>query len=292
MSSLKLEAAWQIFYQEFSSKQSIGSTDIGYWNNHIQPFFQDCHLEEIDSLLLLQFKQSLESKTSLANKPLSPQTVKHCLAILKRMFNKLRLLNLYNAPVPCFIMPSFDNQRIRFLSKDEANLLLEILKNRSELWYHISSFALYTGMRAGEIFNLQCQNVDLDNSRIYLFDTKTSKSRIVPLNGKALKTAQAFYTQPGRYLFSTGINQRIPAASKIFRKAVIDANLNKGVTDRRQKVVFHTLRHTFASWLVRKEVKLEVISKLLGHKSLQVTLRYAHLSLESQHNAVNTLDNL
>jgi integrase len=291
MSTLKLETAWQIYYKEFSSKQPIGSTDLGYWHNHIQPFFQDCYLEAIDSLLLIKFKESLESKISLVNKPLSPQTIKHCLSLLKRMYNKLRLLNLYRDPVPYFTMPTFDNHRIRFLSEVEAKLLLSTLKTRSHLWYHISSFALNTGMRAGEIFNLRCENIDLKNSRLYLFDTKTNKNRLVPLNLKAFQTAQEFYTRPGKLLFSTA-NQKIQAAGKIFRKAVNDTRLNAGITDRRQRVVFHTLRHTFASWLVRNGIQLEVVSKLLGHTSLQVTLRYAHLSIESQHIAVKTLDNV
>lgn len=60
------------------------------------------------------------------------------------------------------------------------------------------------------------------------------------------------------------------------------SGLNDGVTDRIHKVVFHTLRHTFASWLVQNGVSLEVISKLLGHSSLQMTMRYAHLDPVNQ----------
>lgn len=292
MYPLKLEDAWQIFYEEFSSKQSIGSTDIGHWNNHIKPFFCNCALEDINSLLLIKFKHSLEKKVSLANTPLSPQTIKHCLALLKRMFNKLRVLNLYNAPIPYFTMPTFDNQRIRFLSRNETSLLLTILQARSETWYHIASFALNTGMRAGEIFSLKCTNVDLENSKVYVLDTKTDKNRVIPLNSKAIVTAKEFYSNSENYLFMTSKNQKIPAVSNIFWQILRDTGLNKGVTDRRQKVVFHTLRHTFASWLVQEGVSVEVVSKLLGHKSLQVTLRYAHLSLESQRDAVNILDNL
>lgn len=64
---------------------------------------------------------------------------------------------------------------------------------------------------------------------------------------------------------------------KTFSRIVAESGLNDGVTDRIHKVVFHTLRHTFASWLIQKGVALEVVSKLLGHNSLQMTMRYAHL---------------
>jgi integrase family protein len=65
--------------------------------------------------------------------------------------------------------------------------------------------------------------------------------------------------------------------------------LNAGVNDPRQKVVFHTLRHTFASWLVQKGVPLHTVAELMGHRSIAMTQRYAHLSPESLRNAVNLL---
>ena len=69
---------------------------------------------------------------------------------------------------------------------------------------------------------------------------------------------------------------------KTFSRIVEKSGLNDGVTDRIHKVVFHTLRHTFASWLIQKGVTLEVVSKLLGHSSLQMTMRYAHLDPVNQ----------
>ncbi len=66
--------------------------------------------------------------------------------------------------------------------------------------------------------------------------------------------------------------------------------MNNGVTDRRQKVVFHTLRHTYASWLVEQGVDLYTVKELTGHGTLAMTERYSHLALDTLRRAVRTLE--
>jgi len=71
---------------------------------------------------------------------------------------------------------------------------------------------------------------------------------------------------------------------------VDELGLNDGIDDRRLKVVFHTLRHTAASWLVNQGITLPVIAKILGHKTLQMTERYSHVNDESVKKAMATFD--
>ena len=79
-------------------------------------------------------------------------------------------------------------------------------------------------------------------------------------------------------LFTDSNGNRMRRPSKIFA-AVIDAlGLNEGVTDARQKLTFHSLRHTYASWLVDRGIGLYDVQKLLGHRSSVLTERYSHLS--------------
>jgi integrase len=66
--------------------------------------------------------------------------------------------------------------------------------------------------------------------------------------------------------------------------------LNEGITDPRQKVTFHTLRHTFASWLAIQGESLITIKELLGHKSMAMTERYSHLTPDHKHLAVKNLE--
>ena len=77
--------------------------------------------------------------------------------------------------------------------------------------------------------------------------------------------------------------------SRSFYEKVKDLGFNKGITDNRQKVSFHTLRHTFASWLAIQGTSLYEIKELMGHKSIEMTERYAHLMPNVKLKAVNKL---
>ena len=78
-------------------------------------------------------------------------------------------------------------------------------------------------------------------------------------------------------------------APKIFTRAVKESGLNKGVTDSRQKVVFHTLRHTFASWIIQEGYPIALASEMLGHSTINLTMRYSHLASDQVRQAVQMI---
>ena len=82
------------------------------------------------------------------------------------------------------------------------------------------------------------------------------------------------------------------APPKTFSRVVESLGLNKGVTDPRHKVTFHTLRHTFASWLVSSGTSLYTVKELLGHKTSAMVERYSHLSQEAQRQAVGVIPSI
>lgn len=94
------------------------------------------------------------------------------------------------------------------------------------------------------------------------------------------------------YIFKARNGGKITDLSDTFQRTVDKLGFNDGITDPRQKVVFHTLRHTYASWLVMKGVDLYTTQKLMGHKSNQMTQRYAHLAPGYLEKAVNSLDSI
>ncbi len=78
---------------------------------------------------------------------------------------------------------------------------------------------------------------------------------------------------------------------RLFSRAIKESGVNDNIKDTRDKVVFHTFRHTFASWLVQKGTPLPLVGQILGHSSINVTMRYVHLSQPQAHEAVNLISN-
>ncbi|WP_084502305.1 tyrosine-type recombinase/integrase [Fundidesulfovibrio putealis] len=280
-----ISSAWALYAKLVLSTASTHSiaTETGRWNNHILKHFDpDCEIESITSMNLLEFR------SSLIGKKLSPQSISHCLSLFRRVLQRAKQWKLISGELPSFDMPRFDNKRIRFLTKEEANELLLCVSLKSSLWHDICVLALHTGLRSGELFKLRPCHFDSQNSALHVLDTKSNSNRTVPLNKQALEVLSRNISR--KELIFTEHGKQILYAGRTFRQAVEICRLNSHTQDRRQRVVFHTLRHTFASWLVQSGIPLAVVGQLLGHKSMQMTMRYAHLAPAQGVSAVKALE--
>jgi len=174
-----------------------------------------------------------------------------------------------------------NNQRLRFLTEDEIEALLAECKGFIR---DIAECALNTGMRRGEILSLQWNQIR--NGQIYLTKTKTETPRQIPINDTLsvmLNRRKRRQQLRSPYVF-THKGRNIRSVRTAFGSALRRA----GIEDFR----FHDLRHTFASQLIMKGGTLKDVQELLGHKTMQMTMRYAHLSQEHKRNAVNLLNGL
>jgi site-specific recombinase XerD len=90
-------------------------------------------------------------------------------------------------------------------------------------------------------------------------------------------------------VFISTVVTKIDSVSKSFSRAIETLGFNNGIDDHRQKVVFHTLRHTYASWLVMSGVDLYTVQKLMGHSTISMTERYSHLAPDHLKKAVKML---
>lgn len=280
------------------NKTREGRDDKNLYKNHLSDAFDKKRLNEISSFDLERLKNKL------IKDGLSPSTVKHCLILFRQIFNKAVLWKMYNGdnPLKGIKLPTLQNQRERFLNHDEASLLLDELntenrqtnsseKKNTQL-HDMALISLHCGLRAGEIFNLKGQDLDFENELINISDPKNKESRKAYMT-KAVKKAlsKRIPESPDEYIFKDRWHGgRITAISKAFGNVVNKLQFNKGVTDRRQMVTFHTLRHTFASWLALQGETILTIKELLGHKTLAMTVRYAHLMPEHKRQATLNLE--
>ena len=133
-------------------------------------------------------------------------------------------------------------------------------------------------MRADECFSLLWGHVDFDQGLIHVTDPKGGPPRDVFMTEKVREMLQLKEVSgKADPVFRATHGGKIPEVSKTVLRTVNDLKLNEGITDRRQKVMFHTLRHTFASWLAIQGTPILEIKELLGHATLAMTERYAHL---------------
>lgn len=224
----------------------------------------------------------------------SPKTTHYCLAVVRQVFNFAKRNGLFHGdnPVSFVKKPTADNRRLRFLSHEEADRLLAALAERSPDVHSMALLSLHCGLRAGEIFSLTWQDVDLGRGILSLRDTKSGKCRAAIMTDavKDMLAARQAGMPPSDLVFPSRTGERIMEMSNTFQLVADGLGLNNGVTDRRQKVVFHTLRHTFASWLVEQGVDLYTVKELMGHSTLAMTERYSHLSPDKLRRAVKTLE--
>ena len=173
----------------------------------------------------------------------------------------------------------------RFLSPDEADKLIKALKTRSPQVAQMAILALYGGLRFGEICGLTWSNIDFENGIILLLDTKGEDHPIFITEPilEALKEIPS--GKPNEFLFKGRNGEPVRWLSKSFIRTVDALGYNDGISDDREKLTFHTLRHTYASWAVMDGVPLYTVSKAIGHTTTVMTRRYSHLAPESQRKA-------
>ena len=287
------------------NKSREGIDDKSRYENHLKDRFDNKRLDEI---VLLDLERM---KSEMLKAELSPKTISHCLALIRAMYNKAMDWNLYLGKNPVKkkrpgekkgIMPEIQNARDRFLSVEEAELILKELKRNHQVkkeykelkdpqLHDMALISLHTGARASEIFNLKGYDADFNNELITLRDTKNTETRYAPMTAAVKKILdRRLPDNLNDYFFKDKDGHKIKEVSNAFQRIVDDLGFNDGVTDRRQRVVFHTCRHTFASWLAIQGTPIYTIAKLMGHKSISMSERYAHLSPDHKKQAVMGLE--
>lgn len=260
---------------------------------HIKKIFANKEVREIDYFDIEKFKKYLlkDYISEKTGRNISRRTIQYTLSIFRLILNKGKEFRISeNRNDLNFSIPKNDNRRERYLSKKEAFQILESLKYISCNIYYITKIALYTGMRRNEVLYLKKENINFSTSTIAI-DGKTGR-RTVYIPDCIINQLKKITPKENDYIFKSSRGGVISESSiyKTFEYVVDSLGLNEGITDRRLKVVFYTLRHTFCSWLAIKGVPLYTISKLAGHASIEMTERYAKLSSQAQHEALKLID--
>lgn len=241
-------------------------------------------LAEVTPSLIAQYRDKLGSGTTHHGKPRSPATVNRYLAALSIVFT-IAVKEwgwVDDTPMRKVTKPKESRGRVRFLSEDERPRLLKACKESSNSFlYPVVVLALSTGMRNGEIMGLTWEVVDLNSGRAVLHDTKNGERRAVAITGHVLdllKELNKIRRIDCNLLFPAKENKpqkpQKPQKPMDLRFPWLAALEKANIKNFR----FHDLRHSAASYLAMNGASLAEIAEVLGHKTLQMVKRYAHLS--------------
>ncbi|OEU69095.1 MAG: hypothetical protein BA863_07990 [Desulfovibrio sp. S3730MH75] len=285
--TLIMDNVFSAYCEAKQGKKSLGN-EQGYYRNWIGP---NIGTKKLDEIVILDLERIKKKMTTAGRAPRSIQYIK---SIVRQVYNFAAERGIYSgaAPTTHFMKKlKMDNKRKRYLSPEEAGLLLDKIKEASLTTYRVSLLSINSGMRFGEIVSLQWQHVNIANRSIMILDPKNEEDRSAFMNDEVLRMFDEMETgAPDEPVFPAKNGTKMTRISETFAKAVKELGLNDGITDRRMKVVFHSLRHSCASRLVNSGVELPVIAKILGHKTIAMTMRYSHVNDVSVRDAMRLLD--
>ena len=272
---------WQIFTDKYIREHHKPSTIRGNKSrikNSILPFFGAKKMADIEQQDILTFKDSLSHVKGNCTK---------CLNLLSTAFDQAELWGYrHQNSNPCKKVAKYPDKKMeRFLTAAELKRLEETLV--SMVSSKISPYTLaaiwlliFTGCRRGEVLDLKWEGVHLEDGYLYLKDSKVGV-RAIPLSEKAKQLFAPLQKKEGNpYVFCGKLpGMSLQTIDKTWQKIRILA----GIPDVR----IHDLRHSFASFALKKGIDLYTLSKLLGHKNIATTMRYAHLELDHLKEATN-----
>jgi integrase len=263
---------WLPKYEKYEAKQK---RLLMWWRREIGHFL----LADLLPAHVVAGRDKLLAGTTYRQTKRSGGTVNRYLAALSKVFTVAvkEWQWLEENSVSKVSKSSESKGRSRFLSKEEIGPLLESCKRSpSPYLYPIVKIALLSGMRFGEIANLQWADVDFELHQVILHETKNGDTRIVPMTNemeRAFRECQTYVSDRKGYVFPSqrrGANKPVAGV----RYALLKATQEAGIEAFR----FHDLRHTACSHMAMNGATQGELQEILGHRSSRMTARYRHYS--------------
>jgi integrase len=246
---------------------------MNWWKKELGEYL----IVDITTALIVEKRDVLLSGITPKGNKRTPSTANRYLAVLSHAYTVATKEWEWATENPVKNISKLSEPKgvVRFLSDDERKrLLLECKESRTDALYPIVLLALSTGVRHGEILNLLWDDINFERNAIILTDTKNGDTRQVPLVGLTKETFQQWFENRNTnsaLVFPSKADNTAPLNVRTaWEEALTRANI--------ENFRFHDLRHSAASYLAMNGASLAEIAEVLGHKTLAMVKRYAHLS--------------
>jgi integrase len=277
---LSLDATFREHYTPYAAprKRSF-SRDEELYRLRIKDRFGNRRLNQISRQQIQTFH------TELLQSGLAPATCDHHLKLLKRVFNLAIDWGLHTGTNPVARVPMLnaDNRIERYLDEAQLRRLVTVLRtDANRPVCNIALFLLSTGARLNEALSATWDQIDRDNRvwRIPALNSKSKKTRAVPLNDSALEVLSQLDTKEGYVFVNKETGKPYTTIAKVWERLRKAADV--------PKLRLHDLRHSFASMLINGGRTIYEVQRILGHSDTKVTERYAHLDQRTLQEAANS----
>jgi integrase len=273
VASITLAEAFERYFKAKARKRSLKEDERTA--KHLKAELgEDTPLSELTAAKISEYKgRRLAIQKSRRGEPLSAASINRPLALLRCLLTMAAKEWEVLETVPTIRLEQEPEGKVVWLDQEAELALLEAAKaSRNADLHPLVLLGVETGMRCGELLGLEWARIDLSRGVITLAsrNTKSKRSRVIPMRQAVYDLLAARQDRQG-YVFPRRTWDSYRTAFETIAAKVVTAPEGEPLT-------FHGLRHHFASWFMMRGGRLEVLSKILGHSTLQMTQRYAHLS--------------
>ena len=289
---------------ENKKPRTVGSEEA-LFNKWIEPTMGDRRFRDIVPLDFQRLKNKVlkgdrckDDKGHVYYVPKSPRTLHYCVSIVTQVWNMAfdnKVVDIQPPRRKTLNLPMIDNERTRAFTPEQAKTYFVHMDERSKQWSDITRASLFSGLRGSEVWKLEVKDFDQIRGRLFLRSPKKQKSQTIVLNDTTLelfKRLKKDHPTGEGLIFVDGKGEQIVEVSDTVERAIKELGFNKGVTDRRDKLTFHSWRHTYATWLLDGGTDIYTVSQLLRHSTLAMTRRYVHPHEEKLRQAAKGLDKI
>jgi integrase len=281
------EFAWKWFEEYVVPNNKFSEQRIKRYTlkSSVIPFFGKIPVGEIKTYHIERYK-ARKVKEGLSNK-----TIKNHLTVLSKCLTSAYAWLEFTSKPPEIPWPKCPPPQTDYLSPDECEL---VLSHASGVIREMILMALRTGMRQGELKGLQWSSIDWGNRVVIVKNSycdrektigppKNNRIRSIPLDADLYEILYRKRKQTG-YVFTNTKGQPLNHSSLTYHLGVLCKRAGL------RRITWHTLRHTFASHLAMKGVPLNIVQALLGHSTIIMTMRYAHVAPSTMRAAIELLN--
>ena len=280
---ITLQEVYDKYIELAKNNKKSWKDDVIMFNNHLKDPLGDRALislkpQDFEDLKQLKLKAGYKERTVVMILGLARHIINYAInnELIKNYVNPIA-----NGRVK---MPKVENRKVGFLSKEEAKLLLEILSERKEpMIYRLTVLLLFTGARFSEVASLTWNDINMNEELIYFKSTKNGNDRYIKMTNKVIEVIEELSKKKASEIVIPSSNGKQILQMPKQWQDIVDELRPNNTNAGKHRITVHNLRHTHASWLAISGMNILEIKEQLGHKKLDMTLRYSHLIPSHRH---------